>query len=63
MLGKTVGKDEASQKSTFVSIYGMEQAEKILEDYTKKAIDSLSRYGNDAEFLINLSKFLLDRDR
>ncbi len=63
VLGKTVGKDSVSQKSTFVTIYGMEQSESMLKDYTNKAIDSLSRYGEKAEFLINLSKFLLDRDR
>ncbi len=62
-LGKTTGKDNASQKSTFVTIYGLEQSEKMLVDYTNKAVDALSKYGAKAEFLINLSKFLLDRDR
>ncbi len=62
-LGKTIGKDDDSKKSTFVSIYGLEQAEKMLEDYTNKAIESLSKYGAKAEFLISLSRFLLDRDR
>ncbi len=62
-LGKTVGSDCENQKSTFVSIYGLEQSEKMLADYTQKAIDVLSRYGAKAEFLIELSKFLLDRDR
>lgn len=62
-LGKTIGKDEKNQKSTFVTIYGIEQSEKMLEDYTNKAIESLSKYGTKADFLINLSKFLLDRDR
>ena len=62
-LGKTIGKDDDSKKSTFVTVYGLEKAEKMLEDYTDKAIESLSKYGAKAEFLINLSKFLLDRDR
>ncbi len=62
-LGKTIGKDDESKKSTFVTVYGLEKAEKMLEDYTDKAIESLSKYGAKAEFLINLSKFLLDRDR
>lgn len=63
LLGKTVGSDGENQKSTFVSVYGMEQSEKMLNDYTQKAIEALSRYGTKAEFLINLSNFLLDRDR
>ena len=62
-LGKSTGKDHANEKSTFVTIYGLEQSEKMLEDYTNKAIGALSKYGAKAEFLINLSKFLLDRDR
>ncbi len=63
LLGKTIGSDGENQKATFVSIYGMEQSEKMLNDYTEKAIDILARYGTKAEFLINLSNFLLDRDR
>lgn len=62
-LGKTIGSDSENEKSTFVAIYGLEASEKMLADYTEKAIESLSRFGEKAEFLINLSKFLLDRDR
>lgn len=61
-LGKSIGKDENSNKSTFVTIYGLETAEKMLNDYTEKAIESLSKYGPKADFLVNLSKFLLDRN-
>ena len=63
LLGKTVGSDGENQKATFVSIYGMEQSEKMLSDYTQKAIEALARYGTKADFLIQLSNFLLDRDR
>ena len=61
-LGKKTGADEENEKSTFVSIYGLEQSKKILEDYTKKAIETLSPYGEKAEFLIELAKFLLSRE-
>lgn len=61
-LGKKTGVDGLLQKSTFVSIYGMEQSENLLKDYTQKAIDVLLRYGEKAEFLIELSKFLLSRE-
>lgn len=60
-LGKKTGVDADNQKSTFVSIYGLEQAKTILEDYTKKAIDTLVSYGDKANFLVELSKFLLSR--
>ena len=61
-LGKKIGADEENKKSTFVSIYGLEQSKKILYDYTQKAIEILSSYGEKAEFLIELCKFLLSRE-
>ncbi len=61
-LGKKIGADEENKKSTFVSIYGLEQSKKILCDYTEKAIEILSSYGEKAEFLIELCKFLLSRE-
>ena len=61
-LGKKTGVDGLLEKSTFVSIYGMEQSENLLKDYTDKAIEVLSKYGEKAEFLIELSKFLLSRE-
>lgn len=61
-LGKKTGADAEKSKSTFVSIYGLEQAESLLNDYTQKAISTLMKYGEKAEFLIELSKFLLSRE-
>lgn len=61
-LGKKTGADEENKKSTFVSIYGLEQSKKILCDYTEKAIEILSSYGERAEFLIGLCNFLLSRE-
>ncbi|MBQ3181719.1 MAG: polyprenyl synthetase family protein [Clostridia bacterium] len=62
LLGKKTGADEENNKSTFVSIYGLEQSKKVLTDYTEKAIETLSPYGERAEFLIELSRFLLSRE-
>ena len=61
-LGKKVGVDAQHKKSTFVSIYGIEQSQNMLNDYTQKAINTLLPYGEKAEFLIELSKFLLERE-
>lgn len=62
ILGKKTGMDDENNKSTFVSIYGLEQSKKILDDYTQKAIDTLMTYGDRAYFLIELAKFLLSRE-
>ena len=61
-LGKKTGADEENKKSTFVSIYGLEQSKNILADYTQKAIETLSPYGEKAAFLIELANFLLGRE-
>ena len=62
ILGKKTGADKENNKSTFVSIYGLEQSKNILSEYTEKAIEALATYGDRAEFLIELSKFLLSRE-
>ena len=63
LLGKPIGSDKTNHKTTFVSLYGIEQAKKMLEDYTTKAIDIISEYGENAEFLKEFSNYLLSRDR
>ncbi len=63
VLGKPVGSDSANEKTTFVSLYGIEQSKKMLEDYTQKAIEVLEPYGEKAAFLRELAMFLLRRDR
>ena len=63
VLGKPVGSDSDNEKTTFVTLYGLEQSKKMLEDYTNKAIEVLDEYGEAAEFLRGLADFLLRRDR
>ncbi len=63
VLGKPVGSDSENEKTTFVTLYGLEQSKKMLEDYTRKAVEVLETYGDRAEFLRGLSDFLLKRDR
>ena len=63
MLGKPVGSDSSNHKTTFVTLYGLEQSQKMLEDYTQKAIETIEPYGEKAAFLKDLSDFLLKRNR
>ncbi len=60
-LGKPVGSDVQNSKSTYVSLLGLEEAQKIACELTDKAISSLSVFGEEADFLISLSKKLLSR--
>ncbi len=64
-LGKTVGKDARDDKSTYVSLYGIEQASQLLAAATKEAISALCKLetaGKHVTFLKELTQFLLKRD-
>lgn len=59
-LGKPIGSDAENDKSTYVTLFGIEKAEQMAEEYTNKAIESLSIFENNKE-LVELSKMLMGR--
>jgi geranylgeranyl diphosphate synthase, type II len=62
-LGKTAGKDTASQKATYPSIVGLEKSRRIAEQLTEKAFGSLKIFKGKASALEGLAEHLLRRDR
>ncbi|MBR2489678.1 MAG: polyprenyl synthetase family protein [Clostridia bacterium] len=62
LLGKPVGSDEKNQKTTCVTLYGIEKSREIAADMTDKAISALKNFGGDTEKLENLTEFLLSRN-
>lgn len=62
ILGKAVGSDAENGKVTYVSLLGIKEAEKQLHDYTDKAVNALLPYGKKADFLRELSEYLLNRN-
>lgn len=60
LLGKPVGSDSQENKTTYVTVYGLEKAKEEAEKYTKMAIDILDKF-DDNTFLKELTCFLLDR--
>lgn len=61
-LGKNIGSDEQNGKTTYVSLFGTNGAKKLLEEYTAAAVEALKPYGEKAEFLTELSHYLLKRE-
>ena len=59
-LGKPIGSDAENEKSTYVTLFGVEKAEKMAEEYTNKAIESLSIFEDSSE-LCDLAKKLMGR--
>ncbi len=62
-LGKATGSDEANEKTTYVTLYGIEGAKKQAEEYTEKAISIMEPYGEKAMFFIELATYLLNRNK
>ena len=58
-LGKAVHMD--GNKSTFVTLYGLERCEAFLQEETEKALSALSAFENPA-FLMELTRRLASRD-
>ena len=59
--GKAVGKDAAAGKATFVSLLGLEGAKRRATDLVTEASDALIRYGDKAETLRELARFVISR--
>ena len=62
-LGKTAGKDTATQKATYPSIVGLEKSRKIAQQLTDRAFDSLKIFRGKAVALEALAEYLLKRDK
>lgn len=62
-LGKTAGKDVATQKATYPRLVGLERSRKIAKELTDKAFAALKPFKGRAVALEALAKYLLERDR
>lgn len=63
ITGKPVGNDQKQGKCTYVSSYGLEKAKEILSKITKEAISELNTFGEKAEFLRGLAKYIEIRNK
>ena len=62
VLGKPVLSDGKNHKTTYVSLYGMEQAKKDVKDMSEKAIELIKQVG-DHPFLLELVQKLVNREK
>ena len=63
ILGKPVGNDEKRGKCTYVTKYGLEQAQKMLDELTKEAINIAKIYNEKGEFLKELALYIQTRNK
>lgn len=61
-LGKPIGSDLKNEKTTYVTLVGIEKAKQDVKDYSKKAVDALALFGEKANELIELTNYLISRE-
>lgn len=59
-LGKPAKSDEKNEKSTFITLYGLSETKKLLEEVTEKAVSSIPE---NCGFLRELAVYLLERTK
>lgn len=61
LLGKPVGSDSENDKSTYVSLLGLDESQQIVDKLTNEAIEILNEF-DGSDFLKELTLFLAKRD-
>ncbi len=61
-LGKPVGSDKENQKSTYVSLLGLDKCYELVNQLTNKAIKSLDNFNSNSDSLIELALSLAKRE-
>ena len=63
VIGKSVGSDEKNQKTTYVTLEGLEKAKKEVDRLSKEAVEELDKLPGNNEFLENLIQLLAGRKK
>lgn len=61
VLGKPVGSDEKNNKTTYVTLKGLEKSQQDVERYSKRALENFNNLSNKNDFLYELIRYLIDR--
>jgi geranylgeranyl diphosphate synthase type II len=62
-LGKTAGKDTASEKATYPALFGVDASVKKADALVSQALAELEGFGERAETLKELARFLVERKK
>ncbi|WP_167958835.1 polyprenyl synthetase family protein [Anaerosporobacter faecicola] len=63
ILGKPIHSDEKNEKTTYVTLYGIEEAKQYVLAYSKKAIAQYQSLNKKNEYLEALIYYLIDREK
>jgi geranylgeranyl diphosphate synthase type II len=62
-LGKTAGKDTASEKATYPALFGLDESVRKADALVNEALGELDSFGERAETLKELARFLVERKK
>jgi farnesyl diphosphate synthase len=62
-IGKQSGADDAKQKATYPSLFGLERARARTDDLLTKALAALDQFGQEADVLREVAKYIVRRER
>ena len=62
-LGKTAGKDTVAEKATYPALFGIDESIKKADQLVKDALGALDGFGDRAETLKELARFLVERKK
>ena len=63
LVGKTLNKDAAQGKLTFVGLYGLDKAKQIAHDLIADAVSTLKPFGKKADTLRQLAQYIITRTK
>ena len=63
ILGKPIGSDEKNSKSTYVSLTSLDEARGFAQTAVDEALDALKIFNSEADFLRELVKYLIAREK
>lgn len=62
-LGKTAGKDSAAEKATYPALFGIDESLAKADALVRSALEPLASFGEKAETLTSLARFLVERTK
>jgi len=62
-LGKLTGSDAANNKTTYVTLFGIEGAQNKAKEHTENALNIMNKYGEKGQFFNELALYLLNRKK
>jgi geranylgeranyl diphosphate synthase type II len=62
-LGKTAGKDTATEKATYPALFGVDRSVEMAAALVQEACEALDLFGRRADALQALARFLVERKK